>query len=88
MTSSATIAEPLSVKRAAWQTAFLDCLGESVHEVLRSLREVPLDVAAQSRVVIEDAQRDRAQPLAAGVSTFFDPWWKSRCHRAPTYSAS
>ena len=36
-----------------------------MHQVLRGLREVPLDVAAQSRVVIEDAQRDRAQPLAA-----------------------
>ena len=48
------------------QTAFLDRLGESVHEVLGGLREVPLDVAAESRVVVEDAQRDRAQPLAAG----------------------
>ena len=47
------------------QTALLDRLGESVHQVLRGLREVPLDVAAQSRVVIEDAQRDRPQPLAA-----------------------
>ena len=59
MTSSATIAEPLSVKRAPGQTAFLDRLGEAVHEVLGGLREIPLDVAAQSRVVIEDAQRDR-----------------------------
>ena len=48
------------------QAPFLDRLGESVHQVLGGLREVPLDVAAQSRVVIEDAQRDRAQPLAAG----------------------
>ena len=31
-----------------WQTAFLDRLGESVHQVLRGLREVPLDVAAES----------------------------------------
>ena len=37
-----------------------------MHQILGSLREVPLDVAAQSRVVVEDAQRDRAQPLAAG----------------------
>ena len=48
------------------QTAFLDRLGESVYEVLRGLREVPLDVAAESRVVIEDAQRNRPQPLAVG----------------------
>ena len=71
------------------QTAFLDRLGESVDQVLGGLREVPLDVAAESRVVIEDAQRDRAQPLApVGVSTLSEPWWKSRCHSAPTYSAS
>jgi hypothetical protein len=37
-----------------------------VHQVLGSLREIPLDVVAQPRVVIEDAQRDRPQPLAAG----------------------
>ena len=48
------------------QAAFLDRLGESVHQVLGGLGEVPLDVAAESRVVIEDAQRDRAEPLAAG----------------------
>src|SRR5208337_1855748 len=51
-------------QQRTWQTAFLDRLRESVHEILRGLREVPLDVAAQSRVVIEDAQRDGAQPLA------------------------
>ena len=36
-----------------------------MHQVVRGLREIPLDVATQSRVVIEDAQRNRAQPLAA-----------------------
>ena len=48
------------------QTAFLDRLGEPVHEILGGLREVPLHVAAQPRVVVEDAQGDRALPLAAG----------------------
>ncbi len=48
------------------QAAFLDRLGEPVHQVLGGLREVPLDVAAEPRVVVEDAQRDRPQPLAAG----------------------
>ncbi len=48
------------------QTPLLDRLGETVHQVLGSLREVPLDVTAQSRVVVEDAQRERAQPLTAG----------------------
>ena len=38
------------------QAALLDRLGESVYEILRGLREVPLDVAAESRVVIEDAR--------------------------------
>ena len=37
-----------------------------MHQVLGGLREIPLDVAAESRVVVEDAQRDRAQPLAVG----------------------
>ena len=36
-----------------------------MHEVLGGLRKIPLDVAAQSRMVVEDAQRDRPQPLAA-----------------------
>ena len=36
-----------------------------MHEVFRRLREIPLDVAAQSRMVVENAQRDRPQPLAA-----------------------
>ena len=36
-----------------------------MHQVLGGLREIPLDVAAQSRMIVEDAQRDRPQPLAA-----------------------
>ena len=36
-----------------------------MHEILRGLREVPLNVAAESRMIVEDAQRDGAQPLAA-----------------------
>ena len=53
-------------QQSARQAPFLDRLGESMHQVLGSLREIPLDVVAQSRVIIEDAQRDRPQPLAAG----------------------
>ena len=48
------------------QPALLDRLGEAVHEVLGGLGGVPLDVAAEPRVVVEDAQGDRAEPLAAG----------------------
>ena len=33
-------------EQRTWQATFLDCLGESVHEVFRSLGEVPLQVAA------------------------------------------
>ena len=47
------------------QAPFLDRLGEPVHEVLGSLREIPLHVAAESRMVVKDAQRDAALPLAA-----------------------
>ena len=35
-------------------------------EVLGGLGEVPLQMAAQSRMVVEDAQGDRRLPLAAG----------------------
>jgi hypothetical protein len=41
------------------QTAFLDCLRPAVHQVVRGLREISLDMAAQSRMVIQDRQRDR-----------------------------
>jgi len=37
-----------------------------VDEILGGLREVPLQVAAQPRVVVEDAQGQRTLPLAAG----------------------
>ena len=43
-------------QKSTRQTSFLDRLGEAVHQILGGLREVPLDVTAQSRVVIEDAQ--------------------------------
>ena len=35
-----------------------------MHQILGRLRKVPLQVAAQPRVVIEDAQHDRTLPLA------------------------
>ena len=56
----------VSGQEGTGQTALLDRLGEPVHEILGGLGEVPLDVAAEPRVVIEDAQGDRAQPLSAG----------------------
>lgn len=49
------------------QPAFLDRLGEPVDEVLGRLRQIPLQVAAQARVVVEDAQSQRALPAAAGA---------------------
>ena len=42
------------------QAAFLNRLRESVHEIFSRLREVPLQVATQPRVVIENAQYERA----------------------------
>ena len=48
------------------QTAFLDRLGEPMHQVLGGLGEIPLQMTAQTRVVVEDAQGERALPLAAG----------------------
>ena len=41
-----------------------------MHQILGGLREVPLDVSAQTRVVIKDPQRDRTQPLAPGSEHF------------------
>jgi hypothetical protein len=35
-----------------------------VHQVFGGLREIPLDVTAAARVVVEDAQRNRQTPLA------------------------
>ena len=35
-------------------------------QVVGGLREIPLHVAAQSRVIVEDGQGDGALPLAAG----------------------
>ena len=46
------------------QTAFLDRLGEPMHQILGRLREVPLQMAAQPRVIVEDPQRQRPLPLA------------------------
>ena len=48
------------------KTAFLDPLGEPVDEVLGGLGEVPLQMAAQPRMVVEDAQGDGRLPAAAG----------------------
>src|SRR5262249_29739494 len=53
-------------KQRPRQTALLNSLGESVHQVFSGLREIPLNVTAKSRMVIENAQRNRVQPLAAG----------------------
>ena len=70
------------------QTAFLDRLGESVDEVLGGLGKVPLDMAAESRVVIKDAQRHRPEPLAAGGEDLERSVVEIEVPRAPTYSTS
>ena len=46
------------------QAPFLDPLGETMDEVLRSFGRIPLDVTAQPRMAIKDAQRNRALPPA------------------------
>ncbi len=50
----------------AGQTPFLDGLGGPVDEILGGLGEVPLQMAAQSRMVVQDAQGDGFLPAAAG----------------------
>jgi hypothetical protein len=45
---------------------FLDGLGGPVDEILGGLGEVPLQMATQSRMVVEDAQGDGFLPAAAG----------------------
>ena len=48
------------------QAAFLDALREPVRQVLGGFRQIPLQVAAEPRAVVEDAQGQRLLPLAAG----------------------
>ena len=47
------------------QPALLNRLREPVHEVLGVLRKVPLQVADEPRVVVDDRERDRRDVLAA-----------------------
>ena len=57
---------PIVGHERSGQTAFLDGLGRPVGEVLGRLGEVPLQMAAQSRMIVQDTQSDRKLPLAAG----------------------
>ena len=50
----------------ARQAALHEGLAEPVDEDLGGLREVPLQVAAEARVVIEEAEQDRRLPFAGG----------------------
>lgn len=43
-------------KQSARQTALVERLRETVHEGLRGLVEVPLQVTAETRPVVEDAE--------------------------------
>ena len=53
-------------QEGAGQAAFLDRLRESMHEILGGLGKVPLEVAAEPRMVVQDGQGDGPLPLAAG----------------------
>ena len=52
--------------RGPGQTPLLDRLAEPMHQILGLLRQVPLQMAAQPRTVVENPQGQRSLPLAAG----------------------
>jgi hypothetical protein len=54
-------------EHGAWQPPFLKCLAQAVDERLGVLlSQVPLSVAAQPRVIVEDAEQHGPFPLACG----------------------
>lgn len=55
------------VHRRARQPPLRDCLGQAVDDVFGVLRQIPLHVAAQTRAVVEDRERNRGVPVAGGV---------------------
>ena len=50
----------------AWQSTFLERLREAVHEGLGGFIEIPLQMAAEARAVIENAEQLRRLPLPSG----------------------
>jgi hypothetical protein len=64
--SAAIIAAPLSVRSARGRAALVKGLREAVDEGLGGLVEVPLQVAAKPRAVVENAEQLRLLPLSAG----------------------
>ena len=58
------MAAPLSVISARGRPRFMNAWRQPVHEALRGLVEVPLQVAHQARAVIDDAQQHRLDPGA------------------------
>ena len=64
--SAAIMAEPLSSEQRAGQSALLKRLAQAVTEFLGAFGQIPLGMAAQARMIIEDAQQERVSPLAVG----------------------
>ena len=50
--------------QGAGQSAFLNGLRETMHEIFGGLGQIPLQVAAEPRVIVQDAQGQRPLPLA------------------------
>jgi hypothetical protein len=57
-------------QKSAGKAPFLNRLRKSMHQVFGGLGKIPLQMAAQSRMVIQDAQRDRSLPPALSCEHF------------------
>ncbi len=77
-------------EQGAGQAPLLDCLGEPMHEVLGGFPKIPLEVATQARVIVEDGQNDGAHATGRpAVGTFFETVVEIEVPRSmPTYWAS
>ena len=56
-----------------WQAALLHRLRQTVRDVLGALRQIPLQMAGQSRAIIEHAEQDRRAPFAARRQHLSEP---------------
>ena len=63
MVSAAIMAEPLSSKECTGAMPFLKSLAQAVTEFLGSFSQIPLGMAAQAGVIIDDPQQHRINPL-------------------------
>ena len=52
-------------QKRAREPAFQECLGEPVHEALGRLVEVPLEMADEAGVIVEEADQPWSRPLSA-----------------------